>query len=538
MADKLLFYYFGDDEAYYRALQGEFRKHTRLIIDFKRIYDGAESKIQGLLTKVFETKPQCIFIDFSKNTQDYLHLARLLSRTPMEHTFATIGVVDYLSPHEVICESIATGVTLTHIKSAETYDVIFDVVKLIAPSEIGEHGFATAPAKEEWEAGILCKVGHVNPLGMHIETNYDLGKGSIVNISHYWQNKKIVPSKQFFVKDISKENIYYQYNYAVDLEFKFVDEFIAPEGLETEKIQEKQNERNDLVLYHKKQLQKWINDNESRSQEKKAKILVVDRGFHFYLNQPRTDKHPYLVRCIPFFDDLDLQISRLRPQVIAFALEATGKNTIDQLNKLVDLIKQKYKNLDPFLVIFNCSTPSKELQGQLNYQHTMASAGELSVDAIIQMADLIQKRIKPEASQIQKVFLTKTNEAAIAEINIPITITKISETDLTFTTNHILPVGTNLHIQAPVPLFIHVLPSKAQGKVPEYYGLIHCLGEIHKKELRKFINSVFFRDHDAQLQAETEEFKKLNEAKLNEKLEEEKKALEEKAKEEKESSES
>jgi hypothetical protein len=53
------------------------------------------------------------------------------------------------------------------------------------------------------------------------------------------------------------------------------------------------------------------------------------------------------------------------------------------------------------------------------------------------------------------------------------------------------------------------------------------MGEEQKKELRKFINLVFFRDHDAQVTAETEEFKKLNEAKLQEKQEALKKLQEE-----------
>ncbi len=53
------------------------------------------------------------------------------------------------------------------------------------------------------------------------------------------------------------------------------------------------------------------------------------------------------------------------------------------------------------------------------------------------------------------------------------------------------------------------------------------MGEEEKKQLRRFINSVFFRDHDAQLQAETEEYLKLNVAKKVEREEAAKKALEE-----------
>ena len=76
---------------------------------------------------------------------------------------------------------------------------------------------------------------------------------------------------------------------------------------------------------------------------------------------------------------------------------------------------------------------------------------------------------------------------------------------------------------------INLQPTKNQSKTPEYYGLIHCLGEAQKKELRRYVNSVFFRDHDAQINAEKDEFKKLNEAKLLEKQESIKQAEEDQA---------
>jgi hypothetical protein len=40
-------------------------------------------------------------------------------------------------------------------------------------------------------------------------------------------------------------------------------------------------------------------------------------------------------------------------------------------------------------------------------------------------------------------------------------------------------------------------------------------------ELRRFVNSVFFREHDEKVQTESEEFKKLNEKKLAERQEKE-----------------
>src|SRR4051794_35356876 len=93
-----LFYYLGDDEAYFRTLQGEFRKHVRLPIVFKRLFANEEKKIQSLFLNVYKDQPGVVFVDFSKHTSEYLHLARMLIRTRMEHEFVTVGLLDYLSP--------------------------------------------------------------------------------------------------------------------------------------------------------------------------------------------------------------------------------------------------------------------------------------------------------------------------------------------------------------------------------------------------------------------------------------------------------
>ncbi len=528
MASNVLFYYFGDDEAYFRTLMGEFKKSTRLPIEFKRIYTSDEKKIQSLFLKVFKDKPSCVFIDFSKNAQDYLHLARILVRTPSEHQFATVGLVDYLSPPEILLESIATGVDLTHIKSAESYDVILDVAKLIAPNEIGEHGFATASLKETWEAGVPVKVGYVNPNGFHFETDLPLHKGDRIKVKHHWLQKKIVPSKEMFIQDVSTKNLFYHFKNAVDAEFLFVDEFLPPEGMEDVDIEVKKKEREEYIVFHKKQLTKWLDDNASRSQEKKAKVLVVDREFRFYEDQPRTDKHPYTVRCVPSLENIDEELDRLDPQVIAFSLEkedATDpKNTNEILLNLINAIKAKNPNSLPFIIIFNSQTSSKELQENFGYSHAMGSDGELSVDVLLRMAEVFEKKLeasigKSKAKHTEKVFLKKTNTDSIAEIVISAQVIKLSESDMIFQSEIPLPVGMNLHFEYPVNMFVNVQPAKAQGKIPEYLGLIHCLGEDQKKELRRFVNTVFFRDHDAKVNAESEEFKKLNEAKLQQKQE-------------------
>ncbi len=530
MSGKLNFYYFGDDEAYFRALQGEFAKHSQLSINFKRFFEQDEKKIQSLFMKFAQTQPSCVFIDFSKLPQDYMHLARLITRTPFDHQFVTVGLIDYLSPFEVLQESIITGVNLTHIKSAEIYNVVFSVTKLLSPDSIKSHGFATANLSEELKAGIPVKVGYVHHEGIHFETDWPLKKDELINFNHYWTNKRIVPSTQLKVQEVSTKDLFYHFNYGVDANFLFVDELKLPEGLEESLIKEKKFEREDLIEHHKRQLKKWIENFENDSLEKKAKILVVDRDFHFFNDQGRTDKYDYTIRCIPFFNDISIELDRLGPQVIAFNMEKAeapdAKNNPETLSRLIRALKSKYQEEEKFVIVFNCPTPSKELQKQFQYPHIMTSVEELAVDILLRIADVYDKKLSEVTSKQQvgqkkqkKIFIKKTNPASLGEVNISIKVNKLSETDMFLTSDAPLENGLNLHVTHPVPMYIHVVPLKSSGKVPEYHGLIHAIGEADKMKLRQFVNSIFFKDHDAKITEETEEFKKLNEEKLKEKLE-------------------
>jgi hypothetical protein len=193
MADGFLFIYFGDDEAYFKALQGEFQQNLKAQIKFIRMYESEEKKIQHFYVEIVRKKPAVVFIDFSKQTLDYLHLARLVSRIKLEQKVVTVGLVDYLSPPQVLAESMATGVQFTFVKGPETFDVCFCISKLLLPNESNEHGFATADLNETWSVGAVSKVGYITESGLHVETNFPLSKGDQLKIVHFWQVKKRFP---------------------------------------------------------------------------------------------------------------------------------------------------------------------------------------------------------------------------------------------------------------------------------------------------------------------------------------------------------
>jgi hypothetical protein len=528
MAEALLFYYVGDDEAYYKALEAEFKKLSRVPITFKKIFAAEESRIQSLFIPIYEDHPDCVFLDFSKLTQEYLHLGRLLSRSKFEKKILFVGLLDLLTQQDVSMESLVAGMHLSHYKSPEIFDVVFDITKLLAPEQIGEHGFATATFKESWKAGVFCKIGYVHADGIHFETDYNLNPGQQLELHHSWKEKKIIPSRQIVVNNVTQTNLFYHFKYAVDAEFRFIDELVKDETASEESMADREEDRKELIRRSKKLFSNWLEEHETDSQQKIAKVLIIDKDFHFYQNQKRVDKLPYMIRCLPYMNDLPRELVEICPQVIAVALEDDGqektRNNFEFLERLVSSINKDLQKEDrPFIVVFNTSIPSKGLQHQLGYPQLMAASNELSVDVLLRMAALFEKKLADakEAGAKKKdkqVFIKKTNPASVADFDVVIDVLKISETDIIFQSSSPLPEGTNLRLRTPVPMVIHTQPLKTQGKVPEFIGYIHCLSESDKKELRRYVNSVFFRDHDVQKMGELNEFKKLNEAKLNERM--------------------
>jgi len=533
MSGTKTFYYFGDDEAYFRTLIGEFKKFSSLQVEFKKVFESEEAKIQSLFLLVNRMKPQCVFIDFSKRSHDYLHLARILIRTLKEKNILVVGLLDYLSPPEVMLEGIATRTALTHIKSAEVFDVVFSVSRLLNAQDSGRQTFATAKYQDQIQGGIPLKVGFINQSGVHVETDLDLNPGEKVNIKHYWQNKRIVPSTEFIVKEVSRKNIFYQFQHAADLDFLFVDELSFNEESTPDEIKTKTTQRDEKVHYHQKILEKWIKENSSSSLEKKAKVLIVDRHFNFYNMQSRTDKHSYNIRCIENLGDIGSTIDRYSPQVIAYSFdkedEGSPLNTEEELSLLVQGLKLKMGEDLPFLVVFNSRKNSKTLQEELQFPHIVASESEVSVDLLLRMADVFEKKLLSRLPKTNKkpdnVFLKSSHESSLAQFEVKLTIKQLSEVDMIIESERPLQIGTNIHLKKPVEMFINIQATKDTDKAPVYQGIIHCIGEVEKNELRKYINSVIFREHDAKVAAEVEEFKRLNEEKLQEK--EAKKAQEE-----------
>lgn len=541
--------YLGDDGAYFKVLQAEF---SRMYpgVKFLQFTASDPQSIQHLMIDIQLQDPEVVFIDFSKHTDDFFHLSRILANINKEKPLPIIGLHDYLAKPENIKMSFLAGVMINHLKGAEVFDVVFSAINLATPGQAKEHGFATGKIEENVQAFHLVKLGFLAEKFIHIETNLEFEKNQEVRLHHEWIGKKLIPSTLTRVKKTSKEMLFYNFKNAVDLEFAWVDPVIEVDGDDPERIEEMQNERSHHVQKAKKVIKNWIAENSDRSGHKSVRVLVIDRSFCFYQNRARSDSYGYALRCQPFVADLSRELLAQRPQVIALSMDLVTEgyqysNDMGFLEKMIQFIKVKMPDEAPYVVVFNLKDlKSKELQAALKYNNIMAMDGDIDPDVLLKMAKIFSDKLKnmPDVpSEEPKYVIKKSSSQSVGEVEDEVKIHQISESDLIISSERPLSHGMSLRIKTPFEGFITVIDHPQQTKHPLYYAVINGVGEIEKKNLRKYVNSIFFKDHDAAKATEIDAFKALNDAKLKEQLDREKaekeakeKAEAKKAKEEKE----
>ncbi len=516
--------YIGDDTAFFRVLTGEMKRlQGSLPLKYEQLFEKNPANIQTLIPRILAKNPALIFVDLSKHSEEYAHVASILVRTNHHRPCPVIGLHDYLSPPEQIKESVLAGVVINHVKSAEVFDPAYGAVSLLS-GDPKQHGFAVADLEETIIITHLCKVGFVDSQSLHFETNLEFHEGAELRLRHAFD--KTIPSTLVKVRGVSPSLLFYHFRRAVDADFCWVDPLVIPEGTEHARVQELKGEYDHHVVKARKGLKAWLADNADRSLNKPVRVLVVDRSLCFYRRPERADRHGYALRCQPFLKDPVAELDAQRPLVIAFALDGAdvkGKvegpaNDIAALQAIAGTLRQHHGGR-PYLVVFNAaSASSKQLQQDLSYPNAMAYDGDISVEVMLKLAELFSKKLKVEQLAPRDpatVFLKKSSPLSIAELEAEVVLTKLSETDAVFNSATALPPGTVVRFEKPFQGYLTVAVNP-QLKAPAHYGLINGLGEEEKKALRRHINGLFFTDLDAGKLEELSAFKELNDAKMQE----------------------
>lgn len=521
--------YIGSDIGYFQLLSDKLLgTYKQLNLEFEQVSKETGKDIQSLIPYLRTERPKIIYVDFSTLTAQMLHLVRVLTRLNGVAKPAIIGLVDYKQGIDPIQKSLLAGIRCVHIKSAELDAVVFDSICFGFPESVEDHGFATAKLDDEITAYIPCKVGIIARDGIRVESNFPTSVGSTYNIHTYWTNKGFLKTPQAQCASTSSEDLYYNFKYAQEFGFEFAPAFEPTEEMEPEQIEQFEQERIFTINECKERMEDWVDSNLKKSAPKLLKTLMIDKSFTFYKDQPLSDEYPFVIRCQPYLKNVKEELLRTHPQLIVFNMEDVSSEeleanediayTYNETRTLQFLIKvlKTIPGYTPFIIVFNAEGHDTEkLQKVLSYKQIISHKESITPALVLKMAKLLETRLNSGLgpSDVTTIFLQKDDPASYGEIELSINIIACSENDLYFNSESEITLGTVLRINLPAPMFLAVVEPPKNSRVPsQFYAVIHAIGEVEKKELRRFINSVFFREHEQKKQAEKEEIEKKKQA--------------------------
>jgi hypothetical protein len=327
-----LIVYIGRDEGYFQTLRQRFAKQfPQSEFQYHTIAPRKKEDYQKVFLLAVRYKPAIIYIDFSENRLSQLKLAQLLTRENALKNVPTVGLVETKAN---IRECISSGVDFTHIKSGEYHDVVFDPFFLAFPKETKLPNFARAKMNQQVDLINDFRIGYITKDGLHAEGNIPLVVGEKIKLCSSIP-KNTIPSSYYIVKLVEQSNLYYDFRYAYELDFVFVDEpevddeadllgetdaskrekAIADANRKSKQLEAQYHEE---IKRSKKRHLAWLKDRMLDSYPKETKILLVDPGLKVFEEGPLLENYTYTIRTQSFLSEDLFELDRLRPHIIAF----------------------------------------------------------------------------------------------------------------------------------------------------------------------------------------------------------------------------
>lgn len=519
--------YIGGDKAYFENIKLKFKEfYPGVTTEFEYLDAKDSTIIQSYILKVREVRPKIVLLDYSENEKHVLHLTRVIARQNFYTKIIPMGLCDYKQSKSIIVRAIMTTMPCVHIKSSEYEAICYDIVSLAFPENLAPHGFATAELNDEIHAFHPCKISLINENFFRIESSHALNAKQVFRLMNYWANKRIVRSSLVMCVDQSQENLYYNYKYTQVLQMAHADPVEQTDDMTQEDYEEKQLKRTETVEESRYKLRRWLTSNADNSRPKFLKVYAIDKEDHFYNFKPATDSYPFVLRCQPFINNAKKELVNLKPHMIIYNLEVVDKETLEAnadiahtyndsrvLQHLIKVVKEISDAFRPVIIVFNSGEyDSAYMQKVFSYANILAVKEPMEYELTIKMIDMLKAKITPNLPLPNKgdVYIDKTTELSYGEIESEITLMACSENDVYFNSNEKLEKGTVLRVSLPVPMYITIVTPPEQSSITsDYYAIIHGIGEEERKELRRYIYSIFFRDHDMAKAADFAEFEKM-----------------------------
>jgi hypothetical protein len=440
-------FYLGQDLGYYKNLQIKFQGiYHKLKFEFETIKNPKEIDPEKAFQEILNGGIDILFLDFSKNIEKCLKLARLLRRDTITKKISSTGLFDYLQTRDDHSRSLMAGMRINHVKSVENSDVVYDAMYFFDPTEVIELPLAMAKFQMEQKVIIDLRISYATKTFFHIESNLNFRTGEKINLI---KNPLIkwLKTTSFEIGKISDEDLYYNYANGIDLNYLYANnpaDQPAPEvkppttptpegevevasGPDPKKLADAIKEYENTLKQCQEDVAEWIETKSTKVSPKFTKVLIIDKKADFInsLKKP-LDSYPYTINFHSKLEKDYVYIKRTKPNIIAFVFEnppkgdpamAKGKgekniysevdpfdtNGAETLQAMTTAVKS-IPQYEPIIVVFSAQHKSETLQTNLGYKKVISYTDGPSFDIIEKFSmiynDSTSQKKKAELTQL------------------------------------------------------------------------------------------------------------------------------------------
>ncbi len=194
------------------------------------------------------------------------------------------------------------------------------------------------------------------------------------------------------------------------------------------------------------------------------------------------------------------QIKLKRPSVILVEFDDPDEKTTDEdqidskfLGGLITVIK-KADFYVPTIIVFNCPSSSEAMRKAYDYSALMAYKHSINFKLVKELIDMFIQKNKNNIGE--QLFTKYHDQITFCELKIPVEMISFTEHEVTFFSEHVIPIYTVIKIDAPCDLYLLTIPigESPPVKLKHHFcrTIIHGVEEIDLELIRRFVNHVIF----------------------------------------------
>lgn len=488
--------YIGRDKTYIDELDRLSRSES---MDFvKMSFSTLESDTSsGVISSIIQKgKVDAILFDYSTIQFDICSLILFLRSHELFRKIPFIGLFDKDTDHLLLRKSIQAGVTFNYLKDEDADDFILNLNYILTDQALCLKRYATAknqnlPMVINHQAR-LESIGH-DELVIHSDLVITAENGTEVK-THLYDDFNVTKFQIVSARKNQADHYLESYRLKIPYRGPWDDETMA--GIDTDTMDT------------------WLDLKQNHFVSKQLKVLVFDgRGDVYPDKNYYESRHDVRFRFVNSMMKQWSLVVEMMPEIIIIEVDNEG-NSINDINELIGQIGGQ-ANLNeyfrPAILIFNCQSSSDAFRKAYHYSGIVTSGASFDYTIMPNLVDLYLNRTKlAEQTSHFPLF----DELSFAEVSAPVTVTSISENQITFISKNEIPFFTNLYLELPQKIFVTILPPTRElayhHNYYHYMGFIHGISYEEKCELRAFVNWLIFYPLEASREEDRQAFFKMN----------------------------